>query len=220
MRRLALVSTLALLLVAEGAPVWPATLAGTVTLTAAPRRQRPVPYNRGVYRTSAERPTPKLPTPADVVVYLETAPASEAPAAKRAVMRQQGDRFYPHVLPITVGTEVEFPNEDDWYHNVFSIVAGDRFDLGRFGGGETATVRFEEEAIVVVRCEIHARMKAYIVVLGHPHFAVPDSSGAYRLDGIPPGSHTVKAWHPLAGERRAVVDLPPGTGVVNLPFDF
>ncbi len=124
------------------------------------------------------------------------------------------------MLPVISGTKVDFPNEDNYYHNVFSIVSGDRFDLGRFGGGEKASVRFDEEAIVVVRCEIHSRMKAYIVVLNHPYFTVADSSGAYRLKKIPPGSYTVKAWHPTAGERNTVITVPSHSSVINLPLDF
>jgi plastocyanin len=220
--RLAFTITLAITLVVNAMPLRSATIEGTVSLTAAPQREKPVAYNRGVYRSSAKRPTPRSPSPVDVVVYLENPPASSSspPAAGPFVMRQNHDRFVPHVLPITAGSKVEFPNEDDYYHNVFSIVSGDRFDLGRFAGGEKASVRFDEEAIVVVRCEIHSRMKAYIVVLDHPFFTAPESSGAFRLEKIPPGSYTVKAWHPTAGEKQTVITVPSHTSVVNLSLDF
>ena len=214
-----LAHALALTFASSAVPVWSATIEGIITISAEPEREKPVPYNRGVYRSSSPKRTARLPSPVDVVVYLENPPTAALPTAGPAVMRQNHDRFVPHVLPIMAGTEVEFPNEDDYYHNVFSIVSGDRFDLGRFAGGEKASVRFDEEAIVVVRCEIHARMKAYIVVLGHQHFTVPDSSGAYRLENIPPGAYTVKAWHPT-GERRAVITVPSHSSVVSLPLDF
>jgi len=213
------------ILARDPVPVWPATIEGTVSLSAPLKRDKPVAYNRGIYRASAKGSAPRLPSATDVVVYLEDPPAAvklhlgEA-AAGRAVMQQKGDRFVPHVLPIMAGTEVDFPNKDNYYHNVFSIVAGDRFDLGRFGGGEQASVRFDDEAIVVVRCELHSRMKAYIVVLDHPHFTVPDSAGAYRLEKIPPGTYTVKAWHPTSGERRSVITIPSQSSIVNLPLNF
>lgn len=216
MKRLALI----LIVAASALPLESATIAGTVILSTELKRDRPVAYNRGVYRASAKPLTPRPPSTTDVVIFLENPLQTSETATKRSVMQQKGDRFVPHVLPIMAGTEVDFPNEDNYYHNVFSIVAGDRFDLGRFGDGEKATVRFDEEAIVVVRCEIHSRMKAYIVVLGHPYFTVADSSGAYRLENIPPGSHTVKAWHPTAGEQRAVITVPAQSSIVNLPLDF
>ena len=222
MKRLAFAITLAITLVVNAMPLWSATIEGTVSLTTAPQREKPVAYNRGVYRSSAKRPTPRAPSPVDVVVYLENPPASSSSPAPAGpfVMRQNHDRFIPHVLPITAGSRVAFPNEDDYYHNVFSIVSGDRFDLGRFAGGEKASARFDEEAIVVVRCEIHSRMKAYIVVLDHPFFTTPDSNGAFRLEKIPPGSYTVKAWHPTAGEKQTVITVPSHTSLLNLPLDF
>jgi plastocyanin len=176
-------------------------------------QQRPVRYYLGPYRaaTGAGRvePSPFV----NVVIYIDGAPRKAAPDAvsAQAVVRQRQDRFVPHVLAVVAGTTVSFPNDDNYYHNVFSIVAGDRFDLGRYGRGESADQLFEQPAVVVVRCEIHAGMKAYIVVLDSELFSVPDKDGRYELEA-PAGSYTLKAWHP-EGVRSYQVDVPESDSV-------
>jgi hypothetical protein len=110
-------------------------------------------------------------------------------------MRQHGERFVPHVLPIVVGTTVTFPNDDPIYHNVFSLSATRSFDLGRFSRGQSRTVTFNKTGIVQVFCHIHADMSAYIIVLGNPLFGKPDSTGRFTIEGVPPGEYRLTAWH-------------------------
>ncbi len=221
MNRIRLVLSVTLLLVASGPPVGPAqagTIRGSVSLQLSPERERPPRYHRGPYRaaTGARRDAPN--PLRSVVVYLENGPEGVASPSEAAVMRQSHDRFIPHVLPVLAGTTVEFPNDDDYYHNVFSIVAGDRFDLGRYGRGKAAEQVFDAPAVVVVRCEIHAGMKAFIVVLGNPHFTVPQGDGHYELT-VPAGSYDLKAWHPTGGERRYQVEVPDdGAACVDIQF--
>ena len=139
--------------------------------------------------------------------------------AEPALMRQHHDRFVPHVLPVLRGRTVSFPNDDNYFHNVFSVVAGDRFDLGRYGQGKTRLQTFEDPAVVVVRCEIHASMKAYILVQDSPHFVVPDKDGQYRLAGIPAGTWIAVAWHPArAAIRRTVTVRPDKPTSLDLTF--
>ena len=220
MNRILVILSVALLLVAIGPPMVPAhagTIRGTVSLQLSPERERPPRYHRGPYRAAAgarrDEPNPLR----SVVVYLENGPNGEK-GPHTAVMRQNHDRFVPHVLPVLAGTAVEFPNDDDYYHNVFSIVAGDRFDLGRYGKGGTAEQVFGEPAVIVVRCEIHAGMRAFIVVLDNPHFTVPQDDGQYELE-VPAGAYDLKAWHPIAGERHYQVEVPDdGAARIDIQF--
>jgi plastocyanin len=130
-------------------------------------------------------------------VYLETAPrgAFEQPEAMRATLDQRNETFVPHVLAITTGTLVDFPNSDRIYHNVFSLSKAARFDLGRYPTGRSKSVRFERPGIVRVFCEIHSHMNAFILVFSHRFFTMTDTEGRYRIDGVPTGNYNVIAWN-------------------------
>ncbi len=111
------------------------------------------------------------------VVYLESAPrgAFETNDGGHAVMDQRNETFVPHVLAITTGTTVDFPNSDKFYHNVFSLTKTKAFDLGRYAAGHSRPVRFDRPGIVRVFCDIHSHMNAYILVFNHPFFAMTDA---------------------------------------------
>jgi plastocyanin len=131
------------------------------------------------------------------VVYLETAPrgAFEPPSDRRARMNQLNERFVPHVLAITAGTWVDFPNGDRTYHNVFSLSKTKEFNLGRYAAGHSESVKFDQPGVVRVFCEIHSHMNAFIIVFAHRFFAVTDDEGRYRIDGVPPGTYTLVVWN-------------------------
>ena len=103
------------------------------------------------------------------VVYLESAPSLAFPDVEpqRATLDQRNETFVPHVLAVTVGTVVDFPNSDNKYHNVFSIRGPRPFDLGRYAAGRSKSVRFDRPGIVRVFCEIHSHMSAFILVFNH-----------------------------------------------------
>jgi len=148
------------------------------------------------------------------VVYLEAAPrgAFEQNEPTRAVMDQRNETFVPHVLAITTGTTVEFPNSDRIYHNVFSLSKTRPFDLGRYAVGRSKSLRFERPGIVRVFCDIHSHMSAFILVFSHPFFAVTDPAGRYRIDDVPPGTYTLVAWNEgVTSESRQVNVLDAGT---------
>ena len=154
------------------------------------------------------------------VVYLEAAPrgAFEQIEPGRAVMDQRNETFSPHVLAITTGTVVDFPNSDRIYHNVFSLSKTRAFDLGRYAVGRSKSVRFDRPGIVRVFCEIHSHMSAFILVFSHPFFTMTDNEGRYRLDNIPPGTYTVVAWHEGDASDPTTVTVPSGaTTELDLP---
>jgi len=154
------------------------------------------------------------------VIYFDTAPrgAFELDESARATMDQLDETFVPHVLAITVGTTVEFPNRDLTFHNVFSLSKTRSFDLGRYSRGHSKSVRFERPGVVQVFCDIHSHMNAYILVFSHRYFAVTDPSGGYAITRVPPGSYTLAVWHEgEVRERRAVSVLDAG-GAVEANF--
>jgi len=120
----------------------------------------------------------------------------DADALPTVSLNQEEFVFEPALLPIQVGTTVEFPNFDPEYHNVFSYSATKRFDLGRYLPNESPIPNqvFDVPGIVVVRCDIHEHMRAIILVIDSPFFVASDIAGAFRLEGLPAGNFTLKAW--------------------------
>ncbi len=117
------------------------------------------------------------------------------PARGRATLDQIDKTFIPALLPIVVGTTVEFPNHDEIYHNVFSYSRAKRFDLGRYASDETRSVTFDTPGVVRIFCEIHSFMRATIVVLPTPHFAIVDDTGGFEVRDVPAGEYQLLLWH-------------------------
>ena len=161
--------------------------------------------------------------PADVpcaVVYLEgNLPKSSNRTSAVAEVEQKNISFSPGLLAIRAGTTVEFPNLDDTYHNVFSYSKTKRFDLGRYRKGEKAgSVLFDKPGLVTLHCEIHASMRATILVFDNPYFEKTDPHGSYRLGPIPPGHYLLKAWVNEDDIRVRPVDIAQdGTLHVDFP---
>ena len=156
------------------------------------------------------------------VVYLDPAPqpAFDARVEPRARMDQKDETFVPHVLAVVAGTVVDFPNNDETYHNVFSLSKPKPFDLGRYAAGNSKSVRFDRPGIVRVFCDIHAHMSAFILVFSHRYFAVTDTDGRYRLDNVPPGTYNVVAWHEGQTRGARSVIIPAQGGVVEQDFQI
>jgi plastocyanin len=155
------------------------------------------------------------------VVYLETAPraALEGGELGRAVMDQRNETFVPHVLAITTGTTVDFPNSDRIYHNVFSLSRARAFDLGRYAAGRSKSIRFDRPGIVRVFCDIHSHMSAFILVFNHPYFAMTDREGRYQIDNVPPGNYNVIAWNEGTASEPRPAMVPDG-GPTELDFSI
>jgi plastocyanin len=131
---------------------------------------------------------------------------------------QKGAQFSPRVLPVVAGTVVEWPNNDDIFHNVFSISEVKPFDLDLYKGNPPEKrVRFDHAGKVDVFCSIHANMNCVVLVLENPYFASTDENGKYTIKNVPPGKYKVKAWHERlpADEQEIVV---PETGEAKADF--
>jgi plastocyanin len=154
----------------------------------------------------------------DFIVSIEgPLPAGAVLAAAPAVVTQKGAIFSPRILPIMVGTTVEWPNDDDIFHNVFSISEAKEFDLGLFKKPEKRQVTFNRVGRVDILCSIHTQMSAVVLVLENPFFAKSDEEGRYSITGLPPGDYTVRAWHERLPSVRRKVTVT-ATGSVRLDF--
>jgi plastocyanin len=125
--------------------------------------------------------------------------ASATPVAPmHAVLAQKNKMFEPHMLVVTRGSSVDFPNRDPWFHNVFSLFNGKRFDLGLYEAGTSRTVHFDREGVSFIFCNIHPEMSAVVVVLGSPYFATTTKTGDFTISDVPPGSYTFHVWNESA----------------------
>ncbi len=138
-------------------------------------------------------------TPLASVVWLDPV---DVPGGLPAPQPQQGvqlvqkrKQFQPHVLVIPVGTAVEFPNHDPFFHNVFSLFEGKRFDLGLYEAGSRRTVHFDRPGISYIFCNIHSEMNAVVIALATPYHAVATSNGTVEINGVRPGRYRLEVWH-------------------------
>ena len=215
---------IAVALVAAAA-LWPAsgpvsagtdgTIRGTVEIRRSQSATAARPASAGL-GAAPRRPAEFRPA----VVYLDSAPsgAFELPEPGRAAMDQRDQTFVPHVLAITVGTTVDFPNSDVTFHNVFSLSKTKAFDLGRYSRGKSKAIRFDRPGVVQVFCDIHSHMNAYILVFAHRYFAVTDQAGNFTIAGVPPGMYTVAVWHEGEVRETRTVTIPDSGGAVDAAF--
>ena len=132
-------------------------------------------------------------------------------------MDQRGEQFVPRVLAVTVGTTVEFPNNDVTFHNVFSLSRVKPFDLGRYKPGKSGTILFDRPGIVPVFCDIHSHMSSYILVFSHPFFSLTDEAGDYVISGVPAGVYT-RARLERAGRAQPKRVTLSGTETIEADF--
>jgi plastocyanin len=142
------------------------------------------------------------------VVYLDGSfPKPNAYPTRQ--IAQKNLAFLPSLLPVQVGTRVEFPNLDDTYHSIFSYSPAKRFDLGRYRPDERPIPSevFDKPGLVTLRCDIHEHMRGLILVLNTPYFVVTDAEGRFRLSGLPSGHYMLKAWLDSKTTRETSVEL-------------
>jgi plastocyanin len=164
-----------------------------------------------------------LRSPANILVYIAKAPSEPLDASKATfVMDQRNLTFIPHVLPIPEGVTVDFPNNDNVNHNVFSLSRAKKFNLGSYPRGQSKKVTFDAPGIVELRCDVHAEMAAYILVMKNPYFAVTDSKGRFTIPDVkymkqhgitgikdlPAGKYVLKNWHEKLKTKRTRIEVP------------
>jgi plastocyanin len=139
------------------------------------------------------------PGTADVVVWLsplKSATVMPAMPARQTSYRlvQKNKMFSPHLLVVPTGSQVEFPNQDPFFHNVFSLFNGRRFDLGLYESGTSRSVRFDREGVSYIFCNIHPEMGAVVLALSTPYYGISGENGVVILHNVPPGSYRLNIW--------------------------
>jgi plastocyanin len=161
--------------------------------------------------------------PSNVVVWLSpveplSPPPQSAPHAHYQLV-QKDKMFTPHLLVVPTGTSVEFPNLDPFYHNVFSLFNGKRFDLGLYESGTRRSVRFDREGVSYIFCNIHPEMSAVILSLSTPYYGISVADGGVALHNVPPGSYRLHVWsenaQPVEGVQSKLVQV----GAQNLHME-
>jgi plastocyanin len=153
-----------------------------------------------------------------VVVWLTPldAPAAADPAsaatAKTPELVQRNKSFEPHILVVQVGSLIQFPNKDPFFHNIFSMYDGKRFDLGLYEAGTTRSVRFDRPGVSYLFCNIHAEMSAVVIVVDTPYFAMSDRAGHVSIPTVPDGRYQMHVWY----ERSLPENLKGLTRVVTI----
>lgn len=179
---------------------------GTVKLTLA----NSAPSSASAYERRSVGPRPKpQPEIRNVIIFFADMQAAK-PAPRPASIAQKDEQFVPHVVAVTTGSAVAFPNDDPFFHNVFSLSRGASFNLGRYPSGTSRSKTFTRPGIVKVFCEIHSHMSAVVRVFDHNYFTVPGDDGEFVIGDVPPGEHTLVAWHERIGERRDKVTIRSG----------
>jgi len=191
--------------------------------SAALAEQAPVTVQVEVVRhNAAKHPAASTPDNSNVVVWLQpmhdpadpVAPASPRPLAKQPPqLVQRNKSFEPHVLVVEVGSVVQFPNKDPFFHNVFSLFDGKRFDLGLYEGGSSSTARFERPGVSFLFCNIHPEMSAIVVAVQSPYFGVSDRSGRLTIPNVPDGRYAMHVWY----ERSSPEELKTLDRVIDIP---
>jgi len=125
---------------------------------------------------------------------LEPTPAAAFPSRGKYTLLQKNRMFTPHLLVVPVGTEVQFPNADPFFHNVFSLFDGKRFDLGLYEAGSSKTVTFSREGVSYIFCNIHPEMSAVVLSLSTPLYTISDSRGVFHFHDIAPGEYELHLW--------------------------
>ena len=151
---------------------------------------------------------PKASTPPAVLWLKPVSPAvvlDPMPTPRGGFTLLQKDKlFIPHILVVPVGTVVSFPNQDPFFHNVFSLFDGKRFDLGLYEAGSTKGVTFSHEGVSYVFCNIHSEMSAVVIALSTPLYSIADRRGAFLVHHVPAGEYEVHVW--VEGQPQATLD--------------
>jgi plastocyanin len=170
---------------------------GTLLFTLSAEGQQLVATGRVVTANASEHTAAR--EKSRIVVWLEPVePKSQPPVQNVAVqhlsLTQKNKSFDPHLLVVRVGSVVDFPNRDPFFHNVFSLFDGKRFDLGLYEAGTTRHVRFDRPGVCYIFCNIHPEMSAVVIVLDTPYYAIASGSSSFTIPDVPAGRYQVHVW--------------------------
>jgi plastocyanin len=130
-----------------------------------------------------------------------TTPIAETvslPRAQNLQLVQKDKSFQPHLLVVPVGSVVQFPNHDPFFHNVFSLFEGKRFDLGLYEAGSTRNVHFDKPGVSYILCNIHSEMSAVVIALSTPYYAISDARGKIAIPEVLAGRYQLHLWYEAA----------------------
>jgi hypothetical protein len=128
----------------------------------------------------------------------------QPPPRNGYTLLQKNKMFTPHLLVVPAGSVVMFPNADPFFHNVFSLFDGQRFDLGLYEAGKSKAVTFSREGVSYIFCNIHSEMSAVVIALSTPLYSIAGSDGSFHVSGVPPGEYEMHLW--VEGEQQSVLD--------------
>ncbi|WP_421917880.1 carboxypeptidase regulatory-like domain-containing protein [Marinifilum sp.] len=154
----------------------------------------------------------------NTVVYIENVDARFELPEKNPVMNQKELKFIPKVLPVLVGSTVDFLNSDDVLHNVFSPDScANKFNLGTWKKGEVRSVTYDKiECVSVLLCNVHPEMEAYVIVLQNPYFAITNEKGEFFIENVPPGNYKLSVWNEkLDAKSKQITVDETGEVIVN-----
>src|SRR3984885_11974447 len=177
-------------------------------------QHRPVSTKVRVTRAGAD----KAPDPSNVAIWLVpldhlgVAVPVSGKLANLPQLLQRNKTFEPHVLIVPLGTMVEFPNQDPFFHNIFSLYDGRRFDLGLYESGTKRSVKFDRPGVSFLFCNIHAEMSAVVLSVDTPYFGLSDRNGNVTIRDVPDGRYQMHVWY----ERSAPEQLQELTRVIEI----
>src|SRR5580658_9049948 len=177
---------------ASGAPVAEQALAVTAQVTVA--RPGTGGHQRGSIGNRGDQSQVVVwLTPLDAPVSRDPAPSG--PGNQTPELVQRNKSFEPHILVVQVGSLIQFPNKDPFFHNIFSMYDGKRFDLGLYEAGTSRSVRFDRPGVSYLFCNIHAEMSAVVVVVDTPYFAMSERAGHLTIPNVPDGRYQMHVWY-------------------------
>jgi plastocyanin len=172
-------------------------------MPAVPVRQAEVVATLAPAQRNPARKGEKIP-PAVIWLSPLRAGAAQAKTPGSFTLLQKNKMFAPHLLVVPVGSSVAFPNADSFFHNVFSLFDGRRFDLGLYEAGSTRSVVFSREGVSYIFCNIHSEMSAVVIALATPYYGIADPQGLFHLQGVPDGDYDLHVW--IEGQKQSSLD--------------
>jgi plastocyanin len=192
------------------------SIVGEVKFSGTPPAPKVVKVNKDNQACGDEKKSEELVVGANkgiknAVVSLVGATGAPAKPAQKPVLDQKGCHFAPHVLLVPAGAEVDVLNNDGVLHNIHTFsTANPSINKAQPKFKKVMTEKFEKPEIIKVQCDAHSWMQGWIVVQAHPHYAVTDDGGAFKLDNVPAGKHKVEVWHETLGKMTREVEVKAG----------